>query len=307
MEDGLQTKNGSFKTAVELALPVLVPLLVLLAATALACILAYVVILLGVDLKFRFVIIKLSQLFLVLSIFPAMRYLRLNKADLGFAPWPIFLKQVAQGASLGFVTLVPVYFLLYGLDVNVIDGSQPWTFAWAIPKIIIGLLLALLISLFEEPVFRGILLVGLSKPLSRWMAIAVSSFYYASLHFLDSKTQIPPEQLSLSSGFKLLGEAFSQLLNPDIVPTFFCLFVVGVFLGVLKTQARMGIGLCIGCHASWVWLIKLGKSAFNSNPNSEYLFLISNSEGVLGYLVAVWLSLAVAGYCGYRRLKNVAC
>ena len=283
---------------------VLAPLMVLLLATFLACILAYFLVLIWDDaLSFRTIIRKSTQLFLVLSIFPAMHYLKLNKVDLGFSARPRFIKHVLQGVSLGFITLMPVFIVLYLLGVNIIDESQPWTLFWISKKLAIELLLALLISLFEEPVFRGILLTGLSRKLSVWSAIIISAFYYAILHFLDSKTQIPAQAINLFSGFKLLGEAFTHLLNPEILSAFFALFAVGVFLGVLRTQVKVSLGLCIGCHACWVWQIKLSKSLFNINPSSDYLYLVSNYDGVVGPLVTTWLTLAIVGYFMYQRLN----
>ncbi|MEQ1486471.1 MAG: CPBP family intramembrane glutamic endopeptidase [Methyloglobulus sp.] len=283
---------------------VLAPLMVLLFATFLACILAYFLVLIWDDaLSFRTIIRKSTQLFLVLSIFPAMHYLKLNKFDLGFSARPRFIKQVLQGVGLGFITLMPVFIVLYLLGVNIIDDSQPWTLFWISKKLVIELLLALLISLFEEPVFRGILLTGLSKKMSVWTAIIISAFYYAILHFLDSKTQIPAQEINLFSGFKLLGEAFTHLLNPEILSAFFALFAVGVFLGVLRTQVKASLGLCIGCHACWVWQIKLSKSLFNINPSSDYLYLVSNYDGVVGPLVTTWLTLAIVGYFMYQRLN----
>jgi uncharacterized protein len=283
---------------------VLVPLLVLLAATILACILAYILVSLWHDLSFRFIVKKASQLFLVLSIFPAMYYLKLNKFDLGFSQRPVFVKQLWQGVGLGFITLLPVFIALYLLGVNVIDESKPWTLFWVGKKLGIELLLALLISLFEEPVFRGILISGLRKKMSVWAAILISAFYYAILHFLDSKTQITAQELNLFSGFNLLAEAFAHLLNPEILPAFFALFAVGIFLGVLRTQVNASLGLCIGCHACWVWQIKLSKDLFNINPSSDYLCLVSSYDGVIGPLVTTWLFLAIGSYFLYQRLND---
>jgi uncharacterized protein len=281
----------------------MMPLLVLLAATFLACILAYVAVLVWDDgVSFRKIIKKASQVFLVLSIFPAMRYLKLDKSDLGFAAKPIFFKQIGLGFGLGFITLMPVFLTLYLLGVDVVDQAQPWTFVWLSKKLAIELSLALLISCFEEPVFRGILLTGLRNKMSVGVAILISAFYYAILHFLDSKTQIPTPEINLFSGFKLLGEAFTHLLNPEILSAFWALFAVGIFLGLLRTQVKASLGLCIGCHACWVWQIKLSKTLFNTNPNSDYLFLVSSYDGVIGALVTAWLTLAIVAYFLYRQI-----
>ena len=283
----------------------LVPLLVLLAATFFACILAYLMVTLWPDgPSFRTVIKKYSQVLLVLSIFPLMHWLKLTKFDLGFSPKPLFFKQLWQGVGLGLITLMPVFIVLYLLGVNSIDESKPWTLAWLSNKLAVELLLAMLISLFEEPVFRGILLVGLSRKFSTIGAISISAFYYASLHFLNSKIQIPVQELHLFSGLQLLGDAFWQLFNPKITSAFLALFIVGIFLGVLRTQINASLGLCIGCHACWVWQIKLNKSLFNTNPNSDHLYLVSSYDGVIGPLVTMWLAFAIAGYFLYRHLNK---
>ena len=282
----------------------LVPLLVLLAAISLSCIAGYFIMQgIGDQFPFRKVITKSTQLFLVLSIFPAMAYLKLDKEDLGFTPRPVFLKQLLQGFGLGFMTLMPVFIALYVLKVNVIDETHTWTVELLARNMAISLLLALIISLIEEPIFRGILLVGLSKKLPVMAAILISSTYYAALHFLSSKTDIPVQDINLFSGFKLLGGAFANLFNPNILSAFLALLMVGIFLGLLRTRVNASLGLCIGCHTCWVWQIKMSKSLFNTDYSSKYLYLVSSYDGVIGPLVTGWLLFAIAGYFVYQRIN----
>lgn len=281
----------------------LVPLLVLLIASSLACIVGYFIVL-AIDgqLPLAKIITKTTQFFLVLSIFPAMAWLKLSKTDLGFAPTAVFLKQVLLGLGLGLMTLMPVFIVQYALGIHIIDAAQQWTVGLVIKKTLISFLLALLISLIEEPIFRGILFVGLKNKLPVISAILISSTYYAALHFLDSKTQIPFQQMQLLSGFSLLGEAFANLLNPDILSAFLALLMVGIFLGVLRAEVKQSLGLCIGCHACWVWQIKMSKSLFNTDASSDYLYLVSSYDGVIGPLVTGWLGLAIAGYVVYKKV-----
>lgn len=278
------------------------PLLVLLIAASLACIAGYFI-MQGLDdqLPLRKIISKTTQVFLVLSIFPAMAYLKLDREDLGFAARSVFLKQLIQGFGLGFVTLMPVFIVLYLLEINIIDEMKLWTAEAIAGELVISLLLALLISLIEEPLFRGVLLAGLKKKLPVATAILISAIYYAALHFLNSKTDIPAQELHLASGFKLLGEAFGNVLNPDILSAFFALLMVGIFLGVLRTQVKASLGLCIGCHTCWVWQIKMSKSLFNTDYTSDYLYLVSSYDGVIGPLVSAWLTLALIGYFMYKN------
>jgi membrane protease YdiL (CAAX protease family) len=281
------------------------PLLVLLAATSMACLLGYLIAL-GFDdqAMLRKLIIRITQLSLLLSIFPAMAYLKLNKQDLGFSPRPEFLKQLPIGFGLGLITLLPVFIILYILGINIIDEAQPWAIGLAVKKILISLLLALLIAVVEESVFRGMLLAGLKKNLPTLAAVLLSSTYFAALHFLDSKTAIPAQDFNLFSGFILLADAFANVVNPHHLSAFLSLLAVGVFLAVLRTQAKQSLGLCIGCHAGWVWQIKMSGSLFNTDKKSEYLYLVSDYNHVVGPLVTGWLSLAIIGYFVYKKIQK---
>lgn len=281
-----------------------VPLWVLLGAISLACILGYFVVLAWGDVSLRKVITKTTQVLLVLSIFPAMRILNVNKVELGFAPRPIFIKQIAQGFGLGFIILAPVFILLYALKVMVFDATQYWTVGLLLQKTVIALFLALLISWVEEPLFRGILLTGLSKKLPLHAAILLSAFYYAILHFLDTKATVPLQEMNMFSGFQLLQKAFINLNNPEIIPALLPLFMVGLFLAVLRTRVPGSLGLCIGCHASWVWQIKMSKSVCNTDFTADYAYLVSHYDGVIGPLVMGWLMVALVGFWVYQRKER---
>ncbi len=282
------------------------PFLVLFLATLCASAIVYsAALVFGDSVSFRTVFKKSTQFFLVLSIFPLMHWLKLNRFDIGFLPRQPFLKQLAQGFGLGFITLFPVLTVIFALDVHLVDETKPWTAIWAGTKMGLELLLALLIAFVEEPIFRGILLTGFSKHFSRITAIVASAFFYAALHFLNSNIEIPSQDVELWSGFILLRDAFAQMLNPHYLSPFFSLLAVGIFLGVLKTRTPGSLGICIGCHAAWVWQIKLSKLFFNVNPDSSYLYLVSGYDGVIGPMVTVWLLLATVLLIQYRRINNV--
>jgi membrane protease YdiL (CAAX protease family) len=283
----------------------LLPLLILLIAIALACIVSYFVVLgFGEFVEFRKIISKSTQVLLILSILPFTYYLKINKAELGFVSLPVFLKQIVLGFCLGLITLLPVFIVLYLLGINVLDDTQIWTTSFVVKNLIVSLLLALLISLIEEPLFRGLLLVSLQKKLPVIPAIIISASYYAALHFLNSNTNIQAQDLKIYSGFTLLTEAFTNLLNPAIFSAFMALLMVGIFLGVLRTQVKSSLGFCIGCHTCWVWQIKMNKTLFNTDFNSEYHYLVSSYDGVIGPLVTIWLLLAIISYFIVRHFKR---
>ena len=272
----------------------LAPLAGLILLAAVASLLGFALLQLTGDiLPLEKLISKLTLILLLLSIFPLRKLLQLSWQDLGFASPKVFFQQMGQGLLLALLTLLPVLLTLYWLDVQVWDQGRAWSPAKIAEKTSLALLLAILIALGEEMLFRGLLLGSLRRRLPVVFAIGISAIYYAALHFLKSKTHIPYAQQTVDSGFQLMAEAFANWLNPAIQTAFIGLFVVGVFLAALRTRVPNSLGLCIGCHAGWVWQIKVCKDFFNVNPQADYLFLVSNYDGVVGPLVSVWLTIAL--------------
>jgi len=250
------------------------------------------------------VISKLTLILLLISVFPLRKKLQLSWTDLGFAPADQFFRQLGLGLLLALITLLPVLLFLYGLDVQTWDEGRIWTPGKLAGRIGLSLLLALLIGVGEELLFRGLLLGILRRYLPLFSAIGVSSLYYAALHFLKSKTQIPYAEQDLGTGFKLMAEAFANWLNPEILSAFIALFVVGAFLAVIRSSRSNSLALCIGCHAGWVWQIKLTKDLCNVNPQSDYLYLVSSYDGVIGPMVSTWLAIAIVIWLKFRPTDN---
>jgi membrane protease YdiL (CAAX protease family) len=284
----------------------LVPLAVLLAVSGLACLLGYFLIqLLGDRFTLSKIISKTTLFFLVLSIFPAMAWLKISRNDLGFAAGKKLLKQIPRGFALGLLTLLPVLIVEYLFGIHTIDQAKHWTGLLIAQKMVLTLLLSLLISVIEETLFRGLLITALGRKMPICASVAVSAVYYASLHFLHSHSQIQSDQATLSSGFQLLGEAFGNLFNPNNFSDWLALLMVGIFLGILRTRASASLGLCIGCHTAWVWQIKMSKSLFTTHHDSEYGFLVGYYDGMIGWLVAGWLASFLLAYWAYRRIRGV--
>ncbi|MDX8128969.1 CPBP family intramembrane glutamic endopeptidase [Methylomonas sp. OY6] len=276
----------------------LLPLLILVIAATTASMLGYGLLWLAGDiLPLAKVISKITLVLLLLSIFPLKNYLQFSWADLGFAPKAIFFKQMGQGLALGLLTLLPVLLTLYWLDVHIWDDTRHWTVGKIAEKIGLGLFFAMLIAVGEEMLFRGLLLGALGRKMSMMAAVTISSIYYAALHFLKSKSQLVYADLTPGSGLKLIAEAFANWLNPQIISALLALFVVGVFLAILRSRVPQSLGLCIGCHAAWVWQIKVSRDLFNVNLQADSLFLVNTYyDGVVGPLVSSWLVFALIVY-----------
>ena len=102
----------------------LLPLLVLLIAATFACIVSFALIQFWPTLSLRTLVSKITLVLLILSIFPGMALAKLNRQQLGFAERRQFLRQLLRGFALGLLSLLPVVFLLYQLDVSIIDVGQ---------------------------------------------------------------------------------------------------------------------------------------------------------------------------------------
>ncbi len=297
--------TASYLTTMRFIAYALIPALVLLVALSLATVLSYVIVHFFSDaVLLRQLISRLTQGLLVLSIFPFMAYLKINKQDLGYASTKMFFKQIGQGFGIGFLVLIPVFLVLTGIKVLLIDQSQHWSISFFGKTLAINLLLALLIAIVEESLFRGLLWTSLSRKLSALSAVLISASYYAGLHFLTVKTDLPVSELNLWSGFSLWPEAFANVVNPEHYSALLALFAVGIFLGVLRTQYKASLGLCIGCHCCWVWQIKTSKKFFDTDFSAPYHDWVSSYDGVIGPLVSVWLAVIIVTYFGYRYLSQ---
>jgi membrane protease YdiL (CAAX protease family) len=271
-----------------------VPMLILLAITSIACLLSYVIALSFNDATIlRKLMIRLSQIMLLLSIFPISKWLHLNTKILGYAPFKLMFKQFWYGFGLSLLILLPVFVTLNLLGVHSFDMTKAWTISWMLKKIGVAFGLALLIGIVEESVFRGLLLTSLRKYLAGVLAVLISAIYYASLHFLDSKSLISEEKLSLSNSFELLGKAYHNVLAMQEPTAFLALFAVGLFLGALRLRGNINLAMCIGCHTGWVFQIRMSKSTSITDFHSPYSFLVSHYDGVIGLLVAGWLLIVL--------------
>jgi hypothetical protein len=97
-------------------------------------------------------------------------------------------------------------------------------------------------------------------------------------------------------------DGIGNVLNPEIISALLALVMVGIFLAFIRINYPASLGVCIGCHTGWVWLIKMNKSFFNTDVTADYAFLVSPYDGVIGYLVAGWLAVILLCLVGLRQL-----
>lgn len=218
--------------------------------------------------------------------------LRLGRRELGLPHSAALWLPGLLGGLLAGVLIMALLVLLetaLGLRIGIWPPGQ---FAGRLLEVSAKpLLVGLLVGSAEEWLFRGVLLGALAKFRSPLYAIVVSAFYYAALHFYHSSLKLPPEQLSWSSGFVIVGDGFVHLFQWNHLDSFAALYCAGLFLGCLRLLAGHGLALCIGVHAGWVYTLRTSLALTDLAPASPWRFLVGNYDHIIGWLAAAWLAL----------------
>ena len=243
------------------------------------------------DVSFlRSLVSRIGQGVLLIGFYPLALGLSLKPRDLGLS-WPP-LNAIPKGFLIGVALLGghAVFLALTQIRIFV-----PPSVAHGLPLVsllIKSLGIGLGVALLEEITFRGAMLGVFLKTLTRPQALAISAFFFAALHFIGSQWSAPAANLGFDAPFRIAMDGFANLVHAP-KDAFLALFVAGLFLGLVRLHFRGGLGLCIGIHAGWVFVIRLTKTWTYPNPKSEAAAWISTYDHVIGYFSALWLGLGV--------------
>lgn len=132
------------------------------------------------------------------------------------------------------------------------------------------LLLALLISVVEELVFRGFLVNQFLQIHSPWVAAIGASLLFAFLHGIWD--------------------------GPSVTPQLPGLWLLGMVLVLARLTNEGNLGLAIGLHGGWVWgLASLDVSQMLHYPEQRPLWLTGLGGQPLAGVLGIGLLLATAG------------
>ncbi|MGR3318342.1 MAG: lysostaphin resistance A-like protein, partial [Candidatus Anammoxibacter sp.] len=153
--------------------------------------------------------------------------------------------------------------LIYGVFTFILGvqhpENNPPTNSELIIKPLTYLLSACIIGLFEETIFRCILLKGLMKDLSITVSIISASLFYAILHFFSFKVMVYPGFQPFVGFTTILRFFVSHIFDIEmILPYIIGLFIVGAVLALSNIHTGK-LYLPIGLHAGWVFGIKLNR------------------------------------------------
>ena len=276
----------------------------LMSAILIAAILAYPIYsLLDLNVSFPRLVNRLGLGLLILGIIPIRKMIGLSPGEMGFPTNPsTFAQHFVKGFLLGSAILGVVIVALIALDVRNVLQHQIDQLD-RLPRNLLGAIgTGLIVSVVEESLFRGLLFGAILKFGTVRSAFVITAFFYAALHFIGGRGEIPAEQLHWWSGPELVPGALLQIFKPQNIDSFLALFVVSLFLSMVLLETRRGIGYCIGLHAAWVFLLKLTKKYTEVEADCYWGFLVGGYDGVIGYLVAAWLS-GITLFYGYRVVR----
>ena len=248
---------------------------------------------------------RLAQLLALLGVWPLLKFTGgVSRVRLGlvFGTGPMgALQQFSRGFLFGLLTLGTIIVCLLLLDVRG-TSEEVWTrFLGRLPRLAVSAFLsAVVVALIEEFWFRGGL-HGYFAVIYRPAAFLVVPTLYGAVHFLRPTGYVPAYPMNWTTGFEVLGVGLASMFESEHVDAFVALFAAGLLLAILRHYSG-SIAVCIGVHAGWVFLIKLTRKATVREEDSPLAVLISDYDGIIGWLGTV-VFLAFAAICWRNRAR----
>ena len=203
----------------------------------------------------------------------------------------VFFRHLLRGCGYGIAIIIVIELLLYVLGIHELDPRRSYTVDVFALRLFKAVLAGLFISLLEESIFRGGLFAGLHNQVGATLAVLLSSFLSAAVHFIRYGALPEGGEPGWLTGLQMLPAAFGRFTQWTILDYFLTLFAFGVLLSLLRLRHKT-LAASIGLHAGVVMAIKLADYYGQRANNSNYDFLVSQYNSSFG-----WLSVAVMLFC----------
>lgn len=208
---------------------------------------------------------------------------------------PVFILGVVLVSFVGFVQIIN----------RIVGWDSQQTFAllaFAALKAFVG---AVILSVLEEVVFRGLALRAFYTVMRPWVAIILSALFFAYLHFKAPKAVAEALQTpTLGDG---LTVAFQMFIGPFLTAQwlpFLNLWALGIALNVLYLRTGSLLA-CVSLHCGLVWAMLFYKRLVETHDGASSL-LWGTAQGINGLFSLVLISLLMLGflYTKTRPLHN---
>lgn len=190
---------------------------------------------------------RITQISALVLIVPLIWWLRVRSVrELGIYPNPLRWRDLGVGIALAVVPVLLLAAVYIPLDILRWRSEIGWG---TLPRIFAT---ATFVSVFEEFLFRGVLLGLAIRSIGVLPGIAVVSAAFSAVHFIKPKGIIPAEDVTWWSGFELLRTSVDPDLTVSIlIGGLITLFVIGWITGAATVRTR-SLWLAIGLHAGWI-------------------------------------------------------
>lgn len=233
---------------------------------------------------------------LIFSLFYLRFYGLLNRENLGFHTLNDNGRRLFfRGFAAGMIILILLDGILLLLDIYSFDERLVITPGSFLLVVIKAMITGLLVGLIEETIFRGALFGGLRKQSNAAIAVFVTSFVYAAVHFL--KYRAVPENMDIGwfTGIEIFPAALFRFSNPVTIDSFITLFILGCLFAMVRLRSQSLIA-CIGLHAGIVATLKVFNYLTNFSGGTSFDYLVNKYDHQFGYLASSLLLLAILIY-----------
>jgi uncharacterized protein len=131
-----------------------------------------------------------------------------------------------------------------------------------------GLVGALLVGVFEEVLFRGVLLRRFVLDLGTRTGVVVTTLVYAVVHGLRGGGKITASDWS--AGWARTSSLFTPLGDALVWPGIAGLFVLGLLFASVRRRTG-SLWVAIGIHATWVGVFRVGRLLFDIRQRPAWL------------------------------------
>jgi membrane protease YdiL (CAAX protease family) len=247
---------------------------------------------------------RLGMITLGIGFLLVARRLRLaDRNSLGFGlPPRQFLREAGIAFGIGVLLMGLIIGIMLALRLRLLRPGVVLSAATFGKLAAQGLLRGVAVALIEETFLRGAMWTGIARESGARSATVLTSLVYALTHFVSSY-HIPAGQVSWHSGLDMLGGSFGAFAHPlQVADAYLCLFAVGVVLATVRMQTG-NIAASLGLHAGWVWVITFVRDTSVADPANALHGLLSQFDGVVGWLVCAWTVLVGLALSRFYRLR----
>lgn len=241
-------------------------------------------------------------LFAGLGLIPLGRAARLTTAGIGLQPFA--WRGLVYAYPLGLLVLLPLILVFMVTGYRILDPRVDHFSGEFLSFLVAALASSLLVGLFEETLFRGVLFSALRRSSGFLAASSMVGVLYAAVHFLDADP-VGAAEIHWYTGFTQVFSAFQQMVNlGGAWDSFIALFLLGVLF--CWVREHVGLWWCIGLHGAFVFGIRILKEVTVRDVMNPYEVLVGSYDHFVGHLASVWLAFIFVVLALYRLARAQA-